>query len=218
MTGVQTCALPICIKPIPLENLNAPPSTSPEPAGKLVSFWWDLAGVFLLALGFVLLLGGLGFTHGILLDAILHQLAIWFGIGSLIIPIALLLGAWLLLSRERQAELEFRLGRVILVELGVLSLLGSLSAFARENILIVEEGESLGGSIGWGLAHPLVSLIGWVPAAILLAVLSFILFLYGFNVFAWVESWARKRASEQPLVTSVPEGDLPTAKDRKSVV
>jgi len=31
-----------------------------------------------------------------------------------------------------------------------------------------------------------------------------------FNVFARVESWARKRANEQPLVTSVPEGDLPT--------
>jgi len=139
------------IKPKPLESLNASQSTSPGHAGKLVSFWWDLAGVFLLALGFVLLLGGLGFTHGILLDAILHQLAIWFGVGRLIIPVALLLGAWLLLSRERQAELEFRLGRVILVELGVLSLLGSLSAFARENILIVEEAESWGQywSGGW---------------------------------------------------------------------
>ena len=198
------------IKPKPIENLDAAPSSSPGFAEKLTSFWWDLAGVFLLALGFVLLLGGLGFTHGILLDAILHQLAIWFGIGCLIIPIALLLGAWLLLSRERQTELDFHLWRVILVELGVLSVLGSLSAFARENILIVEAGESLGGSIGWGLAHPLVSLIGWVPAGILLAVLSLILFLYGFNIFARVETWARKRASVQPLVTSVPEGDLPT--------
>ena len=166
------------VKPIPIENLNAPPSSNPGFTKKLTSFWWDLAGVFLLALGFVLLLGGLGFTHGILLDAILHQLAIWFGIGCLIIPIALLLGAWLLLSRERQTELDFHLWRVILVELGVLSVLGSLSAFAHENILIVEAGESLGGSIGWGLAHPLVSLIGWVPAWILLTVLSLILFLY----------------------------------------
>ena len=63
------------IKPKPIENLDATLSSSPAFAEKLTSFWWDLAGVFLLALGFVLLLGGLGFTHGILLDAILHQLS-----------------------------------------------------------------------------------------------------------------------------------------------
>ncbi|HOV31608.1 MAG TPA: DNA translocase FtsK, partial [Anaerolineaceae bacterium] len=205
------------VKPIPIENLNDPPSSSPGFTKKLTSFWWDLAGVFLLALGFVLLLGGFGFTHGILLDAILHQLAIWFGVGRLIIPVALLLGAWLLLSRERQAELDFKLGRVILVELGVLGVLGSLSAFARENILVVEGGESLGGSIGWGLAHPLVSLIGWVPAGILLAVLSLFLFLYGFNIFGRVETWARERANKHQLSPSELEIDLPTAAEPAAV-
>jgi len=57
----------------------------------------------------------------------------------------------------------------------------------------------------------LVSLIGWVPAGILLAVLSLFLFLYGFNIFGRVETWARKRANKHQLSPSELEIDLPTA-------
>jgi len=122
----------------PLTDLNTLPAGTSSARPKRSSFGWDLTGVFLLALGLVLLLGGLGMTHGIILDAILHQLAVWFGLGRLIIPVGLLLAAWLLLSRQRQQEVNFQLVRVVLVELGLIGVLGALSAFAREQVLTVE--------------------------------------------------------------------------------
>ena len=186
-----------------ITDLNALPAKSSS-SPNLSTFSWDLTGVVLLALGLVLLLGGLGMSHGIILDAILFQLAVWFGLGRLIIPIGLLLAGWLLLSRQRKQALNFPLGRVILVELGLIGLLGALSAFARENVLIVESGQSLGGSIGWGMADPLVELFSWVPAGIVLSLVSLLLLLFGFNLLGSFAAWARKKAESIPLAQPLP--------------
>jgi len=148
-------------KKLPLQDLNRLEPSGQNQETNWSSFRWDVVGVFLFALGLVLFLGGLGVTKGVILDAILHRLAVWFGVGRIIIPIALLLAAWLLLSRQRKQQINIKIGRIILVELGVLFVLGTLSAFTQENVLSIEAGESLGGSIGWGLAHPLVALMGW---------------------------------------------------------
>ncbi|MEL7646086.1 MAG: DNA translocase FtsK [Anaerolineaceae bacterium] len=163
------------------------------------SIGWDLVSVVLFALGFVLLLAVLGLTHGVILDLILGTARRWFGLGRYLLPLALMAGAWLLLSWRKGEPGSISAGRVILVELGFLFLLGSLSAFSKESVLEIEAGTSLGGSTGWGLAHPLVGLVGSFGAGILLGLLSLLFLLYGFNLFERMEVWARSRAGAAPF-------------------
>lgn len=170
------------------------------------SIGWDLVGVLLLALGLMLLLAVLGFTRGVLLDMFLTAARRWFGLGRYLLPLALLAGGWLLLLWRKGQRTSVSAGRVILVELGFLFLLGSFSAISRETVLDVEAGTSLGGSTGWGLAHPLAGLIGALGAGIVLGLLSLLFLLYGFNIFGRLESWARAKAGAAPIQF---EADIP---------
>ncbi|HQK03785.1 MAG TPA: DNA translocase FtsK [Anaerolineaceae bacterium] len=162
------------------------------------SIGWDLVGVLLLALGLMLLLAVLGFTRGLLLDIILKAARRWFGLGRYLLPGALLAGGWLLLLWRKGQHASISAGRVVLLELGLLFLLGSLSAIAKDTVLDVEAGISLGGSTGWGLAHPLVELIGSLGAGIVLSLLSLLFLLYGLNLFGRLEAWAREKAGTNP--------------------
>ncbi|MFZ3069740.1 MAG: DNA translocase FtsK 4TM domain-containing protein [Anaerolineaceae bacterium] len=173
-------------------------------SGRFSRFGWDLTGVLLLSGGMILLLGVLGITRGVMLDTIIHNLSRWFGLGRYVVPLVLMVGGWLLLLWRKNQEEQVPVGRVILSELAMLLLLGAFSAFAQDNVLKIEEGKSLGGSVGWGLAHPLVSVMGWLGAGIVLCVLAFILLVFGLNLLGRLETWARKKAGE-PVPVLIPE-------------
>ena len=134
---------------------STPEMQSPAPKPEKKSWFdpssigWDLVGVLLLALGMMLLLAVLGFTRGVILDLILGAARRWFGLGRYLLPFALLAGGWLLLSWRKGEHRSISAGRVVLVELGLLFLLGSLSAFSRETVLEIEAGSSLGARKGW---------------------------------------------------------------------
>jgi len=191
---------------------STPEAESPAPKPDKKSWFdpssigWDLIGVLLLALGLMLLLAVLGFTRGLILDLILGAARRWFGLGRYLLPLALLAGGWLLLLWRKGEHRSISAGRVVLVELGLLCLLGSLSAFSRDTVLEIEAGTSLGGSTGWGLAHPLEGLIGAFGAGIFLGLLSLLFLLYGFNYFGRVEAWARARAGD---AAALPEEAAP---------
>ena len=190
-------------------------SPAPKPEKKSwfdpSSIGWDLVGVLLLALGLMLLLAVMGFTRGVILDLILGTARRWFGLGRYLIPFALLAGGWLLLLWRKGERRSISAGRVVLIELGLLFLLGSLSAFSRETVLEIEAGSSLGGSTGWGLAHPLVGLVGAFGAGFLLGLLSLLFLLYGFNFFGRVEAWASAKAGAAASVAALPTPVLEVA-------
>ncbi|HPS32260.1 MAG TPA: DNA translocase FtsK [Anaerolineaceae bacterium] len=194
---------------------SAAQSPAPKPGNKgwfdPSSIGWDLVGVLLLALGFVLLLAVLGFTRGTILDLILGAARRWFGLGRYLLPLAFLAGGWLLLLWRKNEHSSVSAGRVVLVELGLLFLLGALSAFTRETVLEIEAGTSLGGSTGWGLAHPLAGLVGSFGAGILLGLLSLLFLLYGLNFFRRIEAWARARVGAAPSASETPAPVLETS-------
>lgn len=172
------------------------PGENKDQTQRASRFGWDLAGLVLLSGGMILLLGVLGITKGNMLDSIILALSRWFGVGRYIVPVALVIVGWLLLLwRKNQAE-QMQVSRAILIELSILLLLGALSAFATESVLVIEESKSLGGVVGWGLAYPLVSLLGPIGAGVLLSVLAFLLLVFGLNLPGRLESWARQKANE----------------------
>ena len=186
------------------EIANPTPPTERKPWFDPSRIGWDLAAVLFLALGLILGLAVLGFTRGVILDLILGSARRWFGLGRYLLPLALFGGGWLLLLWRNGRGAPFSVGRVVLVELGLLCLLGALSAFSGETVLEIEAGTSLGGSTGWGLAHPLSGLLGSFGAGLLLGLLSLLCLLYGLNVFSRVEAWARLKAGLEPVAAESP--------------
>jgi hypothetical protein len=121
-----------------------------------------LAAVLFLALGLVLGLAVLGFTRGVIPDLILGSARRWFGLGRYLLPLALFGSGWLLLLWRNGRGAPFSVGRVVLVELGLLCLLGALSAFSGETVLEIEAGTSLGGQHRLGSGASLIQAVGLI--------------------------------------------------------
>lgn len=163
---------------------------------KVSRFTWDMVGLSLLVLGMLLLLGVLGITHGRLIDNATGLMKRLFGYGSFVVAAAVFAAGWLLLLwRKNQAE-EVRIGKVVLVELAFFLGLGGFSAFFGDSVEAIKSGTSAGGIAGFGIANPLVSVIGRVPTWILLISAAFVFLLLGFSLVGRVERWARAKMGE----------------------
>lgn len=158
---------------------------------KIRRLLWDLAGLFLLVVGAILLLAALGVTHGKLVDSSVATLKRWFGWGRFLVAAAVFLGGWVLLVWRKNPPESFNVARLLMVELGLFLLLGVFSAFANDSVLLINSGNSAGGIVGFGLAYPLRSLIGNFPTGILLALIALILLLLGFRLSSRIERWAK---------------------------
>ena len=62
---------------------------------------------------------------------------------------------------------QMHVGKVVMIELGILSFLGAASVFYGDTIEMVESGQSAGGIVGWGIGQPLNSVLGWVAAGLI---------------------------------------------------
>ena len=165
---------------------------------------WDLAALLLIVLGAILFLAVLGVTHGKLVDLSVAFLMRWFGWGRFAVGAIIFLTGWFLLLWRKNPPKNLRLVRVILVQLGGFLLLGSLSAFANDSVPLVNAGRGAGGIVGYGLAYPLRNLLGNLPAAIILMLLSIILLVLGLRLSGKIERWARGEKVEsqvEPQVT-----------------
>ncbi len=160
---------------------------------RLSRFGWDVLGLLLLTAGMILFLGVFGFTKGSLVVGIVGLLRRWIGVGRFVIPVVLFVGGWLLLLWRKDQVKHLRLGKVILVELGVLFTLGALSAIFKEKVLEIEAGNSFGGMVGWGLMYPPAMLAGYLGAALLYSLLALLCFIFGFNLLGKLERWARSK-------------------------
>lgn len=160
---------------------------------------WDLVALLLIVVGAILILAVLGVTHGKLVDQSVAFLMRWFGWGRFAVGVIIFLTGWFLLLWRKNPPKDFRLGRVVLVQLGGFLLLGALSAFANDSVPLVNAGKGAGGIVGYGLAYPLRNLLGNLPAAIILLVLSIILLVLGFRLSGKIERWAKGEKVESQV-------------------
>lgn len=157
---------------------------------------WDLSALFLLVVSAILFLALLGVTHGKLVDSGVFTLKRWFGWGRFLVALAIFLTGWVLLLWRKSPPEDFKLGRILLIELGMFLLLGVFSAFANDSVSTVNAGSSAGGIVGFGLAYPLKSLIGNVPSGIVLLIIVAVLLVLGFRLSSRIERWAKGGMSQ----------------------
>jgi S-DNA-T family DNA segregation ATPase FtsK/SpoIIIE len=133
----------------------------------------ELAGVVLIVLGLVTMLGLLGFSSGALLDG---WVQIWrraFGWGALAVPLAVGgLGVLLLLGWIEHPN-QWRWRKLISGEIAYVALLTALHAlaFGTEPWLLTEEGGG-GGVVGWTLSGLLIPLVGRLSTALLAVIVT----------------------------------------------
>ncbi len=162
-----------------------------EQQKKLMRLSWDISALMLLVIGAILLLAVLGITHGKLVDNGVYLLKRWFGIGRFLVAFVIFLTGWLLLLWRKNPPEKFNLGRLLMIELGMFLILGSLSSFFNDSVTQINAGSSAGGIVGFGLAYPLRSQIGNLVTGLLFLIFSLILFILGFQLSSRIEKWAK---------------------------
>lgn len=167
-----------------------------EKQKKLIRLGWDLAALALLVIGAVLLLALLGVTHGALVDKSVFTLRRWFGLGRFMVAGAIFITGWVLLLWRKSPPERFKLGRLLMVEFGLFTLLGALSAFFNDSVFTINNGSSAGGIVGFGLAFPLRDLIGNLITGIIFLCVSLLLLVIGFGLASGIERWARSGLSQ----------------------
>ncbi len=138
----------------------------------------DIGGVALIAAAILTILGISGWTHGGLIDPWATFIKRWFGLGSLLFPVAMLFGTWLLFNRRRSRPIEVRWSQIVALEL---VLFGLLAVFAFIDGLDLPRAESgyAGGIVGWGVAVLLDSLLGGF-----ISVVALLLLVGGAGIYA----------------------------------
>lgn len=167
-----------------------------EKQKKLIRLGWDLAALALLVIGAVLLLALLGVTHGALVDKSVFTLRRWFGLGRFMVAGAIFITGWVLLLWRKSPPERFKLGRLLMVEFGLFTLLGALSAFFNDSVFTINNGSSAGGIVGFGLAFPLRDLIGNLITGIIFLCVCLILLVIGFDLASGIERWAKSGLSQ----------------------
>ena len=193
--------VPQDLRPIPPSELLYEKSAVAKRVTRLV---WDIFGLALVVSGLIALLGVFGISKGSSLNMLVQLLSRFFGIGRFVLPMAVIATGWLILVWRKDPGTQMHVGKVVMVELGILLFLGAASVFYGDTIEMVESGQSAGGIVGWGIGQPLNSIIGWVAAGLLLAFFTFFLFMAGFDGFGALEHWALKQVGE-PITVEIPE-------------
>ncbi len=191
--------------PAPVQP-GGPDSTSqPNPPGnltdRLISAWsgfehlsWDAAGVFLLMLAAILLLGLTGLTKGTLIDPPVEIIKRGFGYGSFLVSLFIGgLGILALRYRHRAPGAPlFRLGRVLLLEIWAFLLLANLAGWGGASLDQAAAGLD-GGVVGWGLLSLLEKAVPYPWSMVSLALLLFVFTLWAFGIgeffFRQIEKW-----------------------------
>lgn len=196
----------------------------------------DVAGVLLVALALITILGLLGLTGGAWLTPWVSIWRRWLGWGSILVVIGLGLGGWRLLQRRRLAE-GFVPGRLIAFEIGVFALLALFSLITGLSLESAETGGA-GGLIGWGLAESLSLLFdsilpNWLAlfaSGLILVGIAAVAGLSAFRQAGWVRSWLGAPAppavsyspAAEPVLSVSPvaeeaelEDEPPAARSRK---
>jgi S-DNA-T family DNA segregation ATPase FtsK/SpoIIIE len=119
----------------------------------------DLAAILLAAASAITLLGLAGWTGGRWVAAWVQFLRSWLGMAAWLAPVLLLSGALAVPPQSRRWIPSLGWGRVLAIEIALLSLLPILSIVDGMSLARAEAGSG-GGLIGWGLGTLLGDLLG----------------------------------------------------------
>ncbi len=145
------------------------------------SFYWDMAGIAMIALALVLGLGMLGLTSGSIVTPLVMVIAKWLGWGSVILIIVLVVMGVISIRIPAGQAPHPRLMRVLELEGGFFSLLMVMTIIGGSSVDRAEAGMD-GGMIGWGLMRLLSDLLTPVGAILLTILLFLICILFGFGL------------------------------------
>ena len=139
------------------------------------NLWQEIVGLLLLAVGMVTLLSLLSVTHGALSDRWANLLRQLFGWGAYTVALGLgAVGVALLLHSLRGVQ-EMPWERVIGAELLLAATLALLHLLftGRDPFQLAQEGGG-GGYVGWAISHLLITALGPMTTALLLAVIGLV--------------------------------------------
>jgi len=153
----------------------------------------DVAGVLLMALSAMSILGLVGASKdALLLSPWVAFLSIWFGWGSYLIALSIGFVGFSLLRREQTAQFY---NRFVASEFALLISLGLLAAIGGNAIERAEAGMD-GGRVGWGLAYLAWSLAGKFWGSLTLTILWLATLMSVFGIWSKVEKWLMGLAGE----------------------
>jgi len=192
------------------------------------SFYWDMAGIAMIALALVLGLGLLGLTSGSIVTPLVLVIAKWLGWGSaVLVAVLVVLGVLSIRIPTGQAP-HPRLVHVLELEGAFFSLLMVLTIIGGSLVERAEAGKD-GGMIGWGLIRLLSDLLTPVGAILLTILLFLICTLFGFGLerrvfrrLGWFSALETQKSSSS-VVSIVEESILPVTPaiqqtgDRKTI-
>lgn len=158
---------------------------------------WDLFGVLLIAGSLILILGFLGITRGTAVDGVVLFLSRWFGWGRFLLAIIFLIIGAIVIRWRKYPPAKIALGQILNLELAGFVLLGIFSIISDSTVTEVQNGQSSGGIIGWGIAELCRTLLGRVGGSILLIMLFAVFSGYGFRLFGKLEAWVRETLSQE---------------------
>jgi S-DNA-T family DNA segregation ATPase FtsK/SpoIIIE len=156
------------------EKLN--PNPSGRASGRsLKPFQREIAGLLVLALAAITMLGLFSVTSGALSDWWTRLLRRIFGLGAYVVTMGLAVaGISLLLSNLGQ---KLKVGWRTIIGLEIIFVAGSalihlLSSFSQDPLRLAESGGG-GGLVGWAISNLLIGALGWpIALLILLGILS----------------------------------------------
>jgi S-DNA-T family DNA segregation ATPase FtsK/SpoIIIE len=157
-------------------------------------FLWDILGVLLFALALITLMGLLGLSQGILMQAWISLLRLGFGWGSIFIVFTAAAFGVHAIRRSRQTVV-LHWGRVIALELAAFLTLAMLAVISGNHLAAAEAGQ-WGGRIGWALSSLLAKAIGPVWSGALIFLLWLVSVLSAFDLWKYVERWILEQAGE----------------------
>lgn len=166
--------------------------------GSLGDYTSEAAGLLVLALALLTLLGLLCLTGGAWLSPWVGLWRRWLGWGSVLVVIGLGMVGWGLMARRRTLS-GFPLGRIVSFELATFAALGLLSLAWGQSLEVAEAGDA-GGLIGWGIAESLRLLFASFLPDWFATFLAWLILLAG---FAYAGLLTLRRSSS-PIYTPTP--------------
>jgi S-DNA-T family DNA segregation ATPase FtsK/SpoIIIE len=148
-------------------------------------FTWDMAGIVMIALALILGMGFLSLSSGSVVTPLVAVTAKWFGWGSAVLIIVLVVLGVLSIRIPTGQSPHFKLIKVLQLEGVFFTLLMVFTILGGTSVDRAEAGMD-GGMIGWGLTRLLSDLITPVGAILLTILLFLASILFGFGLDRWV--------------------------------
>jgi S-DNA-T family DNA segregation ATPase FtsK/SpoIIIE len=169
----------------------------------------DFIGVLFIAGSILLLLGYVGITKGVIVTPLVNWVNRWFGLGKYLLAFSFLYLGIILIIWHKYPDKKLNLGRILLIEISILVLMGILSIASRSDIISSESGKNPGGIIGWGIAEFISIFLGRIGAVILLSLIFLVCVFAAFGIFATIKKWVRNQLGEDENIQPIPAQTTP---------